>query len=332
MEPAPLPTAPASSPERRVRVGLDVDGGTLRYAAVAHVPGEKPRLLRLGSAAFGPDFAGKVYGTAPGTAATDALGRAVAEMLRDEKPDAIRLVVHAPHLPGFFVPVADGLPAPERYDRLRRETLLLADAAAEPVLRVQSRPVRVSAVPEEAGEGGHLVWHRTQLVPGALHERLDRLARRVGAVGRGGARYDILDGSEAAAALARAVDEEARAVRYGLSLSVGLYAGGAELSVWKDGHPYHDRRIEAGARGLDGLMDDVAYFATAILHTFGLDAGDLEDVYLYGPRANTVSGDSLAELFGAPARWLDASALFGARLGTVDPAFAPAIGAALVRL
>ena len=332
MEPARLPLAPRTSgAELRVVVGLDVQGETLRYAAVAHEPGEAPRLLRLGSARFGPGFDDQLYGATAGTEAADALGRMLLGTLRDVRPAALHLVVHAPHVPGFFVPVAEGLPVAERYDRLRRETLLLADAEAEPVLRVRSRPVRVGPLPEGAEAEGHLRWHRTQLIPGPLHARMERLARRVGAVGRGGPCYDLLDGSEAAAALARAMGEEEQMGRYGLSLSVGLYAEGAELSIWENRHLYHDRRIEAGPRGLDGLMDDVAYFAAALLSTFGLDVEDLEDIYLYGPRANMVSGDGLAELFGAPARWLDASALFGARLGTVDPAFVPAIGAALAR-
>ena len=310
-------------------MGLDLVGETLRYAAVSHAEGRAPELIRLGTASFGRDLAADVLGAHPDPAATDLLGQAVQKALRGVRPAALHLVAHAPHLPSFFVPVAEGLSADERYDRLRRETLLLADAEAEPVLRVRSRAVRLGRLPRRLGVSGQMVWHRTLHIPGALHGRLDGLARRLGAVGRGGPRYDIVDGAEAAAALVLEAEGEVRRGGQALSLSVGLYDTGAELGICQGGRLYHNRRIEAGPRGSDGLLDDLSYFAAALVDALGLDAEQVDRVYLYGPAATTTDVGRLAELFAADVHPLDPAAPFGRRLEALDPAYVPAVGAAL---
>ena len=327
MEPAP--PRPPTPESRRVLVGLDLDGETLRYAAVAHAAGQAPELVRLGAASFDRDLAAGVLGAHADTEATDLLGRAAADALRGLQPYAVHVVAHAPHLPSFFVPVAAGLPAGERYDRLRRETALLADAEVGPVLRVRSRPVRLGRLPRSLGTGGQVVWHRTLHVPNPLHERLDALARRLGAVGRGGPRYDVVDGAEAAAALVVEAEGEIRRGGQALSLSVGLYDAGAELGICQGGRLYYSRRIDAGPRGRAGLLDDLAYFAAALVDRLGLDAEHLDRVYLYGPSAVAADVGRLAELFAAEVQELDPGAPFGRRFSRLDPALVPAVGAAL---
>ena len=337
MEPDRLPAAPAPAlPQdpagRRLLVGLDLDGETLRYAAVAHTPSETPELIRLGAATFGYDIAAAAFGVEAEQGGADALGRALRQALRGDRPDVLQVVVHAPHLPTYFVPVAEGVPAAERYDRLRRETLLLADAEAEPVLRVRSRPLRLSRVPRRVETDGQMVWHRTLLIPGAVHERMAALARQVGAVGRGGPRYELADGAEAAAVLVLEAESERRPAGPDLALAVGLYAGGAELGIFQSGRLYLSRRIEAGPRGASGLMDDVAYFSAALLASLHLDAEQLGRIYLYGPAAGTAETDGLADLFAADVQPLGAAVPFRAGHAPIDPAFVPAVGAALAEL
>ncbi len=194
---APAGDAPPGAPP--VVAVAAFEGGALRYAEVERPAGAPVRLRRLGTCDFDVDAAEAVLGGG-GPAALDTVASALREVFRDGGARTLLVVAHPPALVTFFTPLPEAMPAPARYEQLRQEAALLADVSTAQPVRTRAVPVRTEVLPGPEGEGGgpHR-WHHVVHVPEPVHARLALLAKAAGA-----GTYDLVDATQAAAAVVRA--------------------------------------------------------------------------------------------------------------------------------
>src|SRR5690606_19948994 len=157
---------------------------------------------------------------------------------RDGGARTLLVVAHPPALVSFFTPLPEGLPAPARYEQLRQEAALLADVSTAQPVRIRAVPVRTEVLPGPPDAGRPHRWHH------AVHARLALLAKAAGA-----GTYDLVDATQAAAAVVRARLEalELPVPRPPFALAVGAYPGHAEFALCRDGAWHHGLHAPGGA-------------------------------------------------------------------------------------
>lgn len=297
---------------------IALHGKTLRYAEVERSadPRDPGRLRRLGTCDF--DFAvdEAVLGLT-GPTYLDTVIEAVREIFRATSARSILVAVHPPAMTGFFAPLPEELPAPARYEQLRQEAALLADVST-------SQPVRIRAIPvrnEELETGTHR-WHHVLHVPESVHARLTLVAKALGVN-----TYDLVDTTQAASAVVRALDANHAAPPPRYAIALGAYATHTELAVLQDGQWYHGHHAPGRA------PEDAAYFAAALLDRLGIVTGEVGRVFLYGEAADPARFGLLADLFGTTPARLDPLAIYGRTPPDADPdllaAYVACVGALL---
>lgn len=324
--PAPDPAPGADAPTAAAVAAFE--GAALRYAEVER-DGAALRLRRLGTCDFDVAADEALLGSAA-PAHLDTVAAALREVFRASDARTLVVVAHPPALVSFFAPLPEALPAPARYEQLRQEAALLADVTTAQPVRIRAVPVRTEAFPGAPGAGGgpHR-WHHVVHVPESVHARLTLLARAVGAT-----TYDLVDATQAAAAVVRGLlwQEPARVPVAPFALAVGAYATHAEFALCRtdpaDGRAawYHALHAPGGA------PEDAAYFALALLERLGVAPEAVGRLFVYGdadPERHAVLG----ALLGRDPEPLDPLPLFGRSPEGVAPAdlaaFAPCLGAAL---
>lgn len=315
------PDAPAA-PAPVTLAAVAPSGHALRYAEVERA-GRRQTLRRLGTCDF--DFAvdEAILGLA-GPSHLETVTRALREVFRGAPVRSLLMPVHPPALSGFFTPLPETLGAPQRYEQLRQEAALLADVSTTQPVRIRAVPVRTETL-EVEGRAEPYRWHHVLHVPEPVHARLTLLARALGA-----GTYDLVDSTQAAAAVVAALDAqrppEATPGR-DVALALGAYPGHVELAVVRDGQWVH------GHHGASGAPEDAAYFAAAFLERLGLAPAEVGRFFLYGEDADPGRYDLLAELLDAPPVLLDPLAVYGRTPPGATPAalaaYVPCVGAAL---
>ena len=321
------PTPDDASPAAVMLAAVAPSGHAFRYAEVERA-GRRHALRRLGTCDFDFPVDEAILGSA-GPSHLETVMEAFAEVLHDAPIRSLLLAVPPTALPGFFSPLPEALGASERYEQLRQEAALLADARTTQPVRIRAVPVRTETLDVE----GHAVpyrWHHVLHVPEPVHARLTLLAKTLGA-----GTYDLVDSTQAAAAVVAALDE-ARPVTEppprGVTLVLGAYAHHVELSVLREGQWLH------GHHGASGLPEDAAYFAAALLEHLGIAPAEVRRLCLYGEgeAGHGVDPDRyglLAEPRGEEPALLDPLAVFDRPPPDASPAtlaaYVPCLGAVL---
>ena len=250
--------------------------------------------------------------------------RELREVFRGAPVRSVLMAVHPPALPGFFSPLPESLGAPQRYEQLRQEAALLADVNTTQPVRIRAVPVRTEVLGVE-GRAEAYRWHHVLHVPEPVHARLTLLARALGA-----GTYDLVDSTQAAAAVVLALDAKhppEAAEGRDVTLALGAYAGHVELAVVRGGQWLH------GHHGASGAPEDAAYFAAAFLEQLGLAPAQVGRFFLYGEEAEPARYDLLADLLDTTPVLLDPLAVYGRTPPGASPAvlaaYVPCVGAAL---
>ncbi|MEO1478530.1 MAG: hypothetical protein AAFV01_08135 [Bacteroidota bacterium] len=304
----------------RAQVAVELIGTRLRYTEVEHTDNEDratQTLRRLGTCDFDFEVDRAVFGR-PEPNQLDALMSAVRDLFEGTSADALHVALHPTHCVGFFTPVPDGLEPEVRFDRLRREAALMADAEPD-------RPGRVRAVPVRSQRlaSGPQTWHHVIHVPEAVHARLKLLAQQLGRT----ARYELADTTQAAAALvstltALGTDPDS------FQLGLGVYPAHVEVVVCQAGQWY------AGHHAPARTPEDAAYFVFRLLSDLGLATDALTQWWLYGEGTDLRAYDLMATLLKLEPQRLNPLRAFGLPAQSGSPvqmaAYVPCVGAALV--
>lgn len=303
----------------RSRVGIEFQGRTMRYAEVD--PGEAggpPRLLRLGACDFDFD-AEEAFFDVAGLSHVETVATAAAEIFEGTRAGTLYVVVHPWRSTSFFSPLPEGMSPAARYEQLRQEAALLADASVARPIRIRATPVRTEALP--GGRQAH--WHHVLRLPENVHARAEHIAGRLGER----VRAEFADAAGAAATLAGhllARDDVAEAP---LALTLGLYGGYAEYGLARGEAWRH-----FGHHAETGTLADGAYFAVALLGRLGVEPPEVEHLLVYGDGAASGLAE-LEALLGLAAEPLDPLPLFRPASGPADAralaAYAPCVGALL---
>jgi hypothetical protein len=302
-----------------------LSGHALRYAEVERT-GRRQALRRLGTCDF--DFAvdEAVLGLT-GPSHLDTVAEALREIFRGTAARSLLVAAHPPALPGFFSPLPAALAAPQRYEQLRQEAALLADVSTTQPVRIRAIPVRTEVL-VVGGEAEPYRWHHVLHVPEAVHARLTLLAKALGA-----RTYDLVDSTQAAAAVVLALDAqgpeppEDDGDGLPVTLALGAYPGHVEIAVVQGGQWMHGHHAPSGA------PDDAAYFAAALLEPLGMSPAEVGRFFLYGEGVDPARYGLLADLLDADPVLLDPLAVFGRTPPGARPealaAYVPCLGAAL---
>lgn len=316
----------------RVRAGVELSGNVMRYAEVdlgpkgfaAEVAGAQvgPRLLRLGACDFDFDASAAILDPS-GPTHLDTIARAVKEIFGSSGAERLCMAVHPWQATSFFAPLAAGMPAAERFEQLRQEAAMLADARQPRPVRVTATPVRVEKTP--AGQAYH--WHHVLRLPEAVHARVEHVAQRVGA----GVPHSFVDSAGAAAAVASALGSmDGVAGDEGetpFALAVGVFGPCIELALTRGDAWYHSAWAEASE------LSDSAYFGAALLERLNVPRHQVRRLFLYGEAADAALVSGLEDLLAVESRPLDPMRVFKRGNTGADPlslsAFASCVGAAL---
>lgn len=306
----------------RFRAGVELCGRTMRYAEIdLGVGGDgaaSPRLLRLGACDFEFDVE-QAFFELTGPAYVETVATAVREIFAGTRAAALYVAAHPWRCTSFFSPLPEGMSPAARYEQLRQEAALLADASVARPIRIRATPVRIETRPE----GWQAHWHHVLRLPENVHARAEHLAAQLGER----VRAEFADASGAAAALAARVLAREDVAETPLALALGLYDGRAEYALargdaWRHFGHFADTQIPANG----------AYFAAALLDRLGVNPADIEHLFVYGD--GTATG--LAEfetLLGLEAEPLNPLPLFRPAGGRADAlalaAYAPCVGALL---
>lgn len=316
------PVPDDASPAAVTLAAVAPSGHAFRYAEVERV-GRRHTLRRLGTCDL--DFAvdEAVLGLA-GPSHLETVMEAFGEVLHSAPIRSLLVAVPPPALPGFFSPLPEALGASARYEQLRQEAALLADARTTQPVRIRAVPVRTETLVVD-GEAASYRWHHVFHVPEPVHARLTLLAKTLGA-----GTYDLVDSTQAAAAVVASLDEThpaEEAAGGGVTLALGAYPSHVELAVIRGGQWLH------GHHGASGVPEDAAYFAAALLDQLGIATTDVRRLCFYGEGVDPERYGLLTELLGTPAVLLDPLAVFGRTPPDVSPAtlaaYVPCLGAVL---
>jgi hypothetical protein len=324
-----------SASATRIRAGLALSGHALRYAEIDLGPkgfeAEKrgaargPRLLRLGACDFDFDAAAAILDPA-GPAHLDTIATAVREIFSASRADRLCVAVHPWNATSFFSPLAAGMPAADRFEQIRQEAAMLADARQPRPVRVTATPVRVETTPD----GASYHWHHVLRLPEAVHARMDHVASRIGA----GVPHSFVDSAGAAAAVAAGLlpedqrrDDTDDPDLVPFALVVGGFGDRVEMALTRGETWFHSHWAEASD------VTDSAYFGAALLDRLHVPRDLVRRLYLYGDSADRALVGGLEELLATETRPLDPLRLFEMARSQNDPlalaSFAPCVGAAL---
>jgi len=319
----------------RVRAGVELSGKALRYAEVDLGPrgfaAERlgaeagPRLLRMGACDFDFDAAAAILDPS-GPAHLDTIATAVKEIFASSRAERLCVAVHPWHATSFFAPLAAGMSAADRFEQLRQEAAMLADARQPRPVRVTATPVRTETTP--AGIAYH--WHHVLRLPEAVHARMDHVAHRIGE----GVPHSFVDSAGAAAAVASALrpgeerqDQMNDPDAVPFSLAVGVFDSCVEFALTRGETWFHSAWAEAAE------MSDSAYFGAALLDRLNVPRDQVRRLYLYGEAADSALVAGLEDLLAIEAQPLNPLAMFKRVYNAAEPlslaSFAPCVGAAL---
>jgi hypothetical protein len=317
-----------------IQAGIELAGRTLRYAEVVRpvrpgfrqdTPASGPRLLRMGACDFEFDVAEAVLDLA-GPTFLETIAAAVHEIFENSKAERLCVAVHPWHATSFFAPLPEGMPAAEKFEQLRQEAAMLADARVARPVRVTATPIRTEAL----DDGRRFHWHHVLRVPESVHARVAHIARKLGEdVG-----HAFIDASGAAAAVASGLvplDEQVAEAEnpesVPFAIALGVYGARIEVAICRGRTWYFGHWAEAGD------VADGAYFGAALLERLSIPISQVGRLFTYGdpPDRRIVAG--LESLLRCESRPLDPLGLFRPARSKADPsalaAFAPCIGAAL---
>ncbi|NNF59528.1 MAG: hypothetical protein HKN04_14930 [Rhodothermaceae bacterium] len=297
-------------------------GPALHYAEVIQDPDGTQALRRLGVCDFDFNVDEAVLGLT-GPTHLDVVIEAVKDVFRVSTAKTLLVAVHPTGLPSFFSPLPEGLAPPQRYEQLRQEAALLADVSATQPVRIRAVPVRTETLVIEQVPAAHR-WHHVLHVPEPVHARLALIGKALG-VGT----YDLVDSTQAAAAVVRALDARSPIPMDAqpFTLALGAYPSHVEMAVVHGGAWYH------GHHGPIGAPEDAAYFAAAMLERVGLSTEKIGRFVLYGEMPNPEHYLLLADLLGCMPQLLDPLAVYNRTPAGADPAalaaYVPCLGAVL---
>ncbi len=326
--------------DARVRAGIELAGRTLRYAEVdvgaRSGEGARPRLLRLGACDFEFDVAEAILDLA-GPTHLDTVATAVRQIFERSRVDLLRVAVHPWHATSFFAPLPEAMPTAEKFEQLRQEAAMLADAQVARPVRVAATPLRVEVLP--GGRRAH--WHHVLRLSESVHARIAHVAKPLGDAEESdpfarGVPHEFVDAAGAAATVAIRLrppaEREAEVERpedVPFALSLGYYGDRIEYALSRGEAWHFGHWAEAG----DPLHRDSAYFAAALLDRLGVAPASVGRLYVYGASPEPEALEGIEALLGVEARALNPLDLFPRSPGEVDPpalaAFAPCVGAAL---
>jgi|GEM_PF-469228 len=319
------------APDPRVRAGIELAGRTLRYTEVdlgerrsalsgPGGPASPPRLLRLGACDFEFDVAEAVLDLA-GPPHLETVATAIREIFEGSRAERLGLAVHPWHATSFFAPLPEGMTAAARFEQLRQEAAMLADARVARPVRVHATPIRLEVLPD----GRRYHWHHVLRLPESVHARAAHLGAQI-AEGVGHTFTDAVGAATTVAArLAPADEGDDEAPPFALTL--GVYGERLEVGVCS-GRTWHFGHWSEAAHRADG-----AYFGAALLDRLAIDAARVRHLYVYGDADGNEVVAGIEGLLGVEARPLDPLALFKLARSQEDPAalaaFTPCVGAAL---
>jgi hypothetical protein len=322
-----------SAPDPRVRAGIELAGRTLRYAEVdlgerrsaLHGPAPGPRLLRLCACDFGFDAAEAVLDLA-GPPHLETVATALREIFEGSRARRLCVAVHPWHATSFFAPLPEGMTAAERFEQLRQEAAMLADARVARPVRVHATPVRLEVLPD----GRRFHWHHVLRLSESVHARVGHLASQFGE-GVGHTFVDAIGAAATVSAWLTSPEERNAEALDGdtvpFALALGTYGERLEVGVCR-GRTWHFAHWSEAAH-----RDDGAYFGAALLDRLAIPPERVRRLYVYGDggRSEVVAG--IEGFLGLEAQPLDPLRLFRMARSQEDPAalaaFTPAVGAAL---
>lgn len=308
-----------------MQAGIELIGRSLRYAEVDH--GASPRLLRMGACDFGFEVDTAVLDVA-GPTYLDTVATALEEIFANSQATRLQVAVHPWHATSFFAPLPVGMAAAEKFEQLRQEAAMLADARVARPVRVTASPVRMESLPD----GRRFHWHHVLRLSESVHARAAHLAKRVGK----SSEHKFVDAAGAAAEiisrLRRPSDEAAEVKspdKVPYTLAFGLYGQRMEVSVCRGAAWHFGHWVEVAEAA------DAAYFTAALLDRIGVPAERVGRLLLYGEASEREMLSDVEALLDKEAQPLDTLSLFPQAQSKTDASalasFAPCIGAALQR-
>ena len=312
----------ALSASETTLAALALRGQALRYAEVTQAADGTQTLRRLGVCDFDFPVDEAVLGLA-GPTHLDTITEAVREVFRVSRARTLLVAVHPNGLPSFFSPLPEGLAPPQRYEQLRQEAALLGDVSTTQPVRIRAVPVRMETLVLDDAPIPHR-WHHVLHVPEPIHARLALIGKALG-VGT----YDLVDSTQAAAAVVRALDVQQPIPidAQPFTLALGAYPTHVEMAVVQGGAWYHGHHSPIGA------PEDAAYFVAALLERIGLSTTQVGRFFLYGETPDPDQYILLADLLGCTPQLLDPLAIYKRTPPGADPAvlasYVPCLGAVL---
>lgn len=272
----------------------------MRYAEMESTTG-RYRLLRLGSCDFEFDVV-RLFSDGGSDEEFETVAEAVEDVFMGSLADEFVVSLSPSLCYSFLTSVQTGADEERLRTQVLRETTLVTDDA---------RPLLVSSEELPGRHDDDRSWLQVTAVPQEVQGRLERCLAAFSE-----RQHSYVPSLNAAAALVqllelRQLSDLENSPRY--SLTIGRFRDHAEFAVccdgaWIDGHI-----------SLSGAPTDTTYFAVALLKKLGVEAHDVQNVYLYGTGRDEAFSNSLYRVFGTTPEQLNPLTLVG-----VDPLNQPA--------
>jgi len=268
-----------------ITAAVHIQGATIRYVELEQEDAALS-LRRLDRKDVEFDVAQRLWGRAGDAEALDQIRTVLRGILEGSEASSVGLVAHPLDVYSFFMPVPPGLSDQARERHVAYQAALVTDTRSSTALHTSSQSVRIA---ERAGE--EIEWLHVLAVPREVEDRFEALVSALPVPDA----IRVMSPEAAAQVMQRPGGTEE-----GYSLAIGAYPAHTEYALTRRGTWHHAHAAQEAK-----APENRTYYAVGFLNRIEVPASEIEDLFVYGPEADSDIDGALEAVFDCRPTRLD---------------------------